>query len=278
MQLSVPLHTDRQDVLVLQTAGTKRWRVYPPPPRKKNVDPLNRGKSGDILSFEEYKTETPALLDIILNEGDVLYVPTGFPHTTDTVTVPDNSKDVFKETSVHLTMGLDTHVWGLTYAHLRWSLLQRCGKEFTLNIENDELYWRAMETIPVGFLGKTDDWIKDTKLDFYDKVAQQLKTIMMELEPNRWTDNEELPNDDEFREVIVYMLEKHLKPLFQIQDEMFRNVNPKSEDTIVKAYQGTQKQNIIMEEFGKFSKNKALEDSFKKVREMRQSKIDDTQL
>lgn len=300
-ELSVPLHTDRQDVLVFQSTGAKRWRVYPPPPRKKGVDPLSRGKGGDVLEFDEYseeKGEKVALLDVVLKEGDVLYVPTGFPHTTDTVTivpeednntsVKEDASDIFKETSVHLTMGLDTHVWGLTYAHLRWSLLQRCGKNFNINIEDDEVYWRAMETIPVGFLGKEEHWCSDDQnndgeFDLLEKVGNELKQIMILLEPNRWKDEgssdkdnqskEELPDSSEFREVISYMLERHLKPLFEVQDEMFRNVDPRDENTIIKAYHGTQKQNVIMEEFGKFSKNKALEESFKKVREEREVKL-----
>jgi hypothetical protein len=49
-----------------------------------------------------------------------MYVPAGFPHTTDTATVvddesvaapveeDDDSKKLFDDTSVHLTMGLDT--------------------------------------------------------------------------------------------------------------------------------------------------------------------------
>ena len=82
--LSVPPHTDRQDVLVFQTAGTKQWRVFAPPPRTDQNDPLTRGKTGDVLLFEEMDDEP--LLDIVLRPGDILYVPTGFPHATDTST------------------------------------------------------------------------------------------------------------------------------------------------------------------------------------------------
>ena len=124
--ISVPPHTDRQDVIVLQTAGSKRWRVYAPPKRKKGVDALNRGKGGDVLQYSEMG---PPLIDTTLEAGDMLYVPTGFPHTTDTSTITkDTDHDqtkVFSEPSVHLTMGLDTHVWALTYAHLRWCLVSK---------------------------------------------------------------------------------------------------------------------------------------------------------
>lgn len=330
-KLSVPLHTDRQDVLVLQTSGKKRWRVYPPPPRKAGADPLNRGKSGDILGFDEYHKlsqsqnndndneeeqslqqqpncedmeKSQVLLDVVLKEGDVLYVPTGFPHTTDTITVvndnegdseadiiandvvPLSSSQLFNETSIHLTMGLDTHVWALTYAHLRWCLLQRCGKEFKLNITDDDLYWRSIETIPIGFLKKniiSDE--EDNHNDFVDIIGNELKQIMIELEPNRWILNEqdkkdaskeELPDPSEFQQVVSYILENHLKPLFAVQDEMFRNVNPRDDNTIVKAYHGTQKQNKIMEAFSKFSNNLEMEANWKQVRESQESRVKDS--
>lgn len=122
--VSVPPHTDKQDVIVMQTAGAKRWRVFAPPIRSKLTDPLNRGKAGDVLSFDEMGEP---LIDTVVNKGDILYVPAGFPHTTDTCTVVDvngaSKEQLFDETSVHMTMGLDTHVWALTFAHLRWSLV-----------------------------------------------------------------------------------------------------------------------------------------------------------
>ncbi len=65
--VSVPPHTDRQDVLVFQTEGSKRWRVYSPTKRMKGKDPLNRGKAGDVLSKSDLGTP---LLDVVLRRGD----------------------------------------------------------------------------------------------------------------------------------------------------------------------------------------------------------------
>ena len=81
---SAPPHTDKQDVFVLQSGGAKRWRVYEPPAPalKPAADPLARGKALDALSFEELG---PPLIDTVLTPGQVLYVPAGVPHTTDTV-------------------------------------------------------------------------------------------------------------------------------------------------------------------------------------------------
>ena len=53
----------------------------------------------------------------------VLYVPAGFPHTTDTINTAE-AGDAADDDSVHLTIGLDTHIWGLDYAALRTTLAQ----------------------------------------------------------------------------------------------------------------------------------------------------------
>lgn len=283
---SVPPHTDRQDVLAIQTEGAKRWRVYGPPhPRKKGVDPLNRGKGGDVISEEELGP-TP-LIDAVVKRGDVLYVPAGFPHTTDTCTVvPEGSderggeekeEDVFRETSVHLTLGLDTHVWGLTYAHMRWSALQRAGKPFQIRIENDEDYWNSLETIPCGFLARGM-----SEEETIDEAVSGLKSVMVRMEPDRWRGSddsegsegrEDLPSDEELAMVARYMLHDHLGALMKLQrEDMFSGVvDPRGEETLLKAYRCTQEQNKIMEKFGAFSKNEAMRKSFEANRLQREA-------
>jgi len=117
---SAPPHTDKQDVFVLQTQGRKRWRVYAPPAplKKPSVDPFARGKDQDSLRLGELG---PPLVDTVLGPGQVLYMPAGFPHTTDTVVGMAEERDP----SVHLTLGVDTHIWGLTHAALRDYFLYR---------------------------------------------------------------------------------------------------------------------------------------------------------
>lgn len=279
--LSVPPHTDRQDVLVLQTAGTKRWRVYAPPPRVLGIDPLNRGKAGDVLNLDGVSP----LLDVVLRPGDALYVPTGFPHTTDTSTVVDDSKEtsesLFHETSIHLTMGLDTHVWGLTLAHLRWSLLQRCQLDFSLKIENDEAYWAAMEAIPIGFLGG-EAWKRTVKrvqkgegldAEYLQEVTDALKKVMRKLEPSRWKDPDSMPDDTEFHQVIDYMVQQHLVELLQIQQDMFSNIDPHSDESIIKAFKGTQRQQAVMAQLGDFSKNENTKKLFEQQRATREAQL-----
>jgi hypothetical protein len=344
LELSVPPHTDRQDVLVFQTAGQKRWRVYAPPrPRKHGVDPLARGKQGDTFSESECELGEP-LLDAVLQPGDFLYVPTGFPHTTDTCTVVAGEDEkstsvnvnngdatsvpvpvvVFNETSVHLTMGLDTHVWGLTLAHLRWLILQRCQKPYQIKIEDDDVYWAALEAMPMGFLLPplttsmiTDDdndhhdnqshgdcWLTETKdtttvpKERKAHIRQQVKHVMHLLEPRRWkhdrdddpddhtqesehNDNhnhheekEDMPSNDEFDQVIEYMFTEHVKTLFDVQTSMFTpttttdggsdhdDVGAREEAALMKAFEATQLQSKLMQQYGVFGRNDQLASSF----------------
>ncbi|CAN0474829.1 unnamed protein product, partial [Discosporangium mesarthrocarpum] len=92
--------------------GRKRWRVYSPPPpsARPKADPLARGKGNDVLSLEELQSYGPPLLDVVVAPGQMLYVPTGFPHTTDTVTrIELEESGEAASPSVHLTMGVDSH-------------------------------------------------------------------------------------------------------------------------------------------------------------------------
>lgn len=84
-----PLHLDTHDVLVLQLEGKKAWRVYAPsfPWPTKTQRP---------------KTEIPRdtvgapLEDLVLEAGDVLYVPRGFGHEVCTQ----------NQSSLHVTVGI----------------------------------------------------------------------------------------------------------------------------------------------------------------------------
>ena len=81
------VHHDTHDVFVLQVAGRKRWRVYEPLlelPLKSQRWSSQRGEVGE-----------PAL-DFVLEGGDTLYLPRGWPHEAST-----SDTD-----SLHLTVGL----------------------------------------------------------------------------------------------------------------------------------------------------------------------------
>ncbi|GMH59771.1 hypothetical protein TrRE_jg3652 [Triparma retinervis] len=81
-------HYDDVDVFILQQEGKKRWRVYPP--LKGEV--LPRKSSRD---FREDEIGKP-VLDVVLGEGDLLYLPRGWIHQA--VTTREDTH------SLHLTV------------------------------------------------------------------------------------------------------------------------------------------------------------------------------
>jgi len=156
---SAPPHTDKQDVVVVQTQGRKRWRVYAPSqgstttatPQHGHFDPFCRGKGDDALSVQVLRDENAELLvDIILVAGDVLFIPARFPHTTDTLkcyanaddkkdnNTDDDDDEVQRKSSIHLTIGLDTHIYNMNFMSMRVLALRRWGIHDCLNTNNDQ--------------------------------------------------------------------------------------------------------------------------------------------
>lgn len=69
-------------------------------------------------------------LDVVTREGDVLFIPAGFPHTTDTV---EENDDAGYDASIHLTFNIDTHVWDLDNLGVRNAALRRSGVKDVLS-------------------------------------------------------------------------------------------------------------------------------------------------
>jgi Cupin superfamily protein len=132
-KVSAPPHTDKQDVLVMQTQGRKHWKVYSPPDNrvKPIADPFARGKGADDLPLQTLEDSGSKLIfEATLKPGDVLFVPSRFPHTTDTLSCykddPEKHFDV-DDWSIHLTVGLDSHVWSMNYLSMRRMGLLKFG-------------------------------------------------------------------------------------------------------------------------------------------------------
>lgn len=176
-KLSAPPHTDKQDVFVLQTQGYKRWRVFAPPPtsRMPKADPYARGKNKDVLDLNEL---SEPLIDHVMSPGQVLYVPGGFPHTTDTITgIASDS-----EPSVHLTLGVDSHIWDLSYAGLRKLALTKAGINDKAIPTKSESFWSLQDALPLGFLAKKELSIEEHKKIIFDGLISRLRLI----EPTKW--------------------------------------------------------------------------------------------
>jgi hypothetical protein len=65
--------------------------------------------------------------------------------------------DSSNEASVHLTIGIDTLIWGLNYANLRSLSLKLAGIEDKLLPTKlpSEIFWRLQRSLPLGFLSTT---------------------------------------------------------------------------------------------------------------------------
>ncbi|WP_433528661.1 cupin domain-containing protein [Micromonospora sp. CA-263727] len=85
-------HYDTHDVFVLQVDGRKHWRVHPPV----LPDPLERQPWGGRADEVAATAEGQPALDVVLEPGDVLYLPRGWLHSAQ---AQDSS-------SLHLTVGV----------------------------------------------------------------------------------------------------------------------------------------------------------------------------
>ena len=81
------VHHDTHDVLVLQVAGRKRWRLY---------EPLLELPLKDQRWSADLGDPGPAIDEFTLEAGDTLYMPRGWPHEAATS----------EDEALHLTIGL----------------------------------------------------------------------------------------------------------------------------------------------------------------------------
>ena len=88
------LHSDDQDVFIIQVEGSKNWKVYQP----EFELPINEQQTHIPEGFEE---RVKPVLDITLQKGDFLYVPRGFPHKVSTT----------DQHSIHITLTVINYTW-----------------------------------------------------------------------------------------------------------------------------------------------------------------------
>ena len=85
-------HYDTHEVFVLQISGHKHWHVSQPPiPLPHRTQPCSPRGCG----------ATPPVLEADMQPGDLLYLPRGFVHTT-------NTSETF---SIHVTLGITVYTW-----------------------------------------------------------------------------------------------------------------------------------------------------------------------
>jgi hypothetical protein len=205
---SAPPHTDKQDVVVIQSTGTKYWKVYSPPDptRKPDVDMFARGKGDDSLPLHMLsELGSELLLETTLTPGDMLFIPAAFPHTTSTVTVTENDSvettttaaaaaSAATETSIHLTTNIDHYIWELDYLSVRRLALRRAGVMDTAlgnqedgnnqhtgqcnMIVDEDLRKDLFSPLPLGLLEP------DASEEMVDDVARELERISRAVDTN----------------------------------------------------------------------------------------------
>ncbi len=87
-----PAHYDTHDILVLQIAGRKLWRIHEPTIRLPDVSQPCEPKSF---------SPGPRLTEVELRAGDLLYLPRGYGHAA---TTSDSH-------SAHVTVGIHVYTW-----------------------------------------------------------------------------------------------------------------------------------------------------------------------
>jgi hypothetical protein len=228
---SAPPHTDKQDVLVVQTNGKKHWRVYEPTPAslKSSADVFARGKGTDSLPLHVLESmENNLLLETDLNPGDVLFVPAGFPHTTGTAHMDEETEDDSDDkTSLHLTFNVDTHIWELDYLNARRLALRRANVvDSALGQSRDEdnvyvgkvnelpaeVHRGLLAEIPLGFLGPESN---DSSASV-DAITARLKELSDAVDPETFRAVE----DSVWRETVEELKSKG-NELLEIHRDMY---------------------------------------------------------
>lgn len=102
-------HCDTHEVFALHCAGEKRWRLYANPALNPAETPEGEGAQAAIDA-----AKGPVILDIVLQPGDVLYIPRGWYH--DAI--------ASAEASLHLTIGVLPHTGQLLFRLLEGLAMQ----------------------------------------------------------------------------------------------------------------------------------------------------------
>jgi ribosomal protein L16 Arg81 hydroxylase len=138
-------HYDTHDVFVLQSYGAKRWRIYDSPIRLPLLD-------GSYIA-EVSKDPGEPKLEIMLNSGDLLYIPRGYLH--DAVSL--------ESSSLHLTIGINPVTWASVIVDAVRAV-----------IDQDS---RMRESLPPGFISdKTLQRQSEAKLsELIASVCDQIK-------------------------------------------------------------------------------------------------------
>ena len=97
-------HWDDIDAFVLQIEGRKRWRLYP---TRDVSEKFPRFSSEEFSEEERKRLEEMKYVEVILEPGDVMYMPRGTIHEAFCITSEDENDGKKDESSLHLTISVN---------------------------------------------------------------------------------------------------------------------------------------------------------------------------
>lgn len=143
-------HYDDHCVFVWQIFGQKRWRIFPRAeaffPRL--YEPLRPVKSS--------RQDEAGCMEVLLREGDILYIPRGYPHEAHTIFNMDEScDDSPSRFSMHLTLGIEVEPpfeWeGFTHIALHcWNQKKKSGPAYPIDGEVVKLRYALVNMLHVA--------------------------------------------------------------------------------------------------------------------------------
>mmetsp|Transcript_42487 Transcript_42487/g.83520 ORF Transcript_42487/g.83520 Transcript_42487/m.83520 type:complete len:484 (-) Transcript_42487:7-1458(-) len=156
---AVNAHADDRDVFVIQILGEKRWKVYgevpiPYPSANEQVGKNNLPVPTNILNKKP-------LYEVVLKQGDVIYMPRGFVHEACTSSEP----------SFHATVALATHDWSVskTIADMVTKQLQLSSK-FRMAV-HPEFGMRDLDCVGADFKEKTNRLLGEAMDQISSKIS-----------------------------------------------------------------------------------------------------------
>jgi hypothetical protein len=147
-------HTDQHDFFILQTGGRKKWKIYNNPiPLNTRKQELGKAVGKPLLE----KNLGKPLIEVILEQGDALYVPRGYIHVAETLQ---------NIGSLHLTVR-GTNSFFFNYGHVFNKIFPTVPKSLGL-------------PLPLSELGEYDvSFRRSSPVQYWTlSASEQLETLM----------------------------------------------------------------------------------------------------
>lgn len=171
------MHWDTHDVYAIQLIGKKRWKIYPPTFH----DPLVNQKSKGFTD----RPKVPCM-DVILEEGDVLYIPRGWWHDA----TPIDNQETF-----HIAVGIFKNT---IVDYLNWVVLNKMcdhvsARDFVQGVDQNNL----KKSIDIFSEISTSD---DVYNEFFEEYVNKIR-VKSKLQTGAFFSNEYTIKDLSFNGV-----------------------------------------------------------------------------